>query len=570
MARAPAKPWARAKAARRVLSPDEKWAAAIRERVLGDCHPFQLGAVEDPSRFITLLVGRGGGKTTSMRARAILKLTSIRRARLTYIAPTRPMAEELMWEPLKHSLEHYGLIDDCHISESKLACTCKRTGAVYKLVGLDDKGEVNKLRGRPFDEVQPDEASLYPAHILADLLDRAVGPRLGERNGCIVMGGTPGHILSGPFYDFTRTGASVQDDEGNTIPLHRPYADRDKPEYSAWDSYSSHHWTLKDVAELPEAARKYVALVNLWAEALKVKKRNRWSDDNPIWLREYLGQWAADDTDMVFRYRPHLEDGKLWNQWDPYGDHKLEGIQALKAAIAKLAEFGLKDLRYVISDDMGSADPFASNVFAFSPSDLLRQLWHVMGFERTGMYARTIAELTIGVDERGQAMHDKPAGIIGVTGWPDGMVMDTDQATLDELSKVYGLRFVKADRNPNYKAGAIELTNGDFVDGRIKIIKGSHLERQLQSLQWAEDQFGRVKENKAQANHSTDTLIYGRKLVAEMFETGSITTDAPPAAAAGADAEAQASVDGDYQHRERNEFDDLLVDAEYVDAWGNG
>jgi len=565
---APAKPWAKKKAERRVVSIDEQWAEMVSARVRGDCHPFQLLAVDDPARFITLLVGRGGGKTTTMRARALQKLTSIRRGRGVYIAPTRDMAEELMWGPLKDSIEFYGLSDEFTFNETKLRVTCKRTGCVYRLVGLDDKSEVNKLRGRPFDWVDCDEASLYPAALLEELIDRAIGPRLGERNGVLTLAGTPGHILSGPFYDFTRPGSSAEDfdDDGNTIavPLHRPYGDRDRPEYADWDSWSSHAWTLKDVASLPEAPTKYRALVNLWAEALRVKKRKRWSDQNPIWLREYLGQWASDDTDMVFRYRPRLEDGTLWNQWDPFGEHPLEGLQALQTATAKLKEWHpeLKDWRYVVAGDKGSSDPCAWNVFAFSPQDAERRLWHVMPWERTRTYAKQWAELMLGPALK----TDKPGGVYGIIGWPDGGVMDSDQATLDELGNVYGLRYEKADRNPLSKMGAIELTNGGFVDGQIKILKGSPLEKQLTALQWAEDAHGRLKENKAQANHSTDTLVYARKLVATLYESGVVVQD--DAAARGPYADPQGLEPGIGFTMDQDESSGLMAGAEFHDNWG--
>lgn len=525
-------PHGRVKAERRVLSPDERWAAEISERVIADCHPFQRDAVEDPARFISLLVGRGGGKTTTMRARAIIKLTSIRRARMVYIAPTRQMAEELMWIPLKDSIEFYGLMDDFTFHESKLRCTCKRTGAMYTLVGLDDKGEVDKLRGRPFDEVHPDEASLYDPKLLEDLLDRALGPRLGERNGCIVMGGTPGHILAGPFYDFTRPGATVTDDDGNSIPLHRPYADRGQPEFAAWDGYSSHHWTLKAVAELPNAAELYLALVNLWAGALRTKARKRWSDQNPIWLREYLGIWASDDTNHVFKYRSNLDDGAPWNQWDPFDGRKLEGVQALELALARLRSMGIEDLRYVYGGDMGTALPYALNIFAFSPHDPMRRRWHVMPFERTLMRARLIAELHMGPEATTRAFLQQPAeplgALLGVTGWPDAMVMDTDLATLEELRNTYGINYKKAERNPHYKRGAIELVNGEFIDGRILVIKGSELESQLLTLQWRENRFGHVEEDPRQASHSTDTLVYSSKEIAGLFESGAVGGDAQP------------------------------------------
>ena len=44
-------------------------------------------------------------------------------------------------------------------------------------------------------------------------------------------------------------------------------------------------------------------------------------------MREYLGIWVSDDTDLIFKYRAQLlgeqaiergvEPGTPWNQWEP-------------------------------------------------------------------------------------------------------------------------------------------------------------------------------------------------------------------------------------------------------------
>jgi hypothetical protein len=283
------------------------------------------------------------------------------------------------------------------------------------------------------------------------------------------------------------------------------------------------------VVDLPGAHARYPALIANWDEALLEKARKGYADDNPIWMREFLGQWAADHTDRVFRYRPHV-DGQPWNQWDPLGANPLEGVPALRVAVATLPK-DAGTWHYVVIMDSGSRDPFACNVYAFAPADTQRRIFHVFAFERTGMYARTEAELLIGPESVERILSGRPGepygGIFGVIGWPDGMVIDADQAHIDELGNVYGIRVKKAEKKADYKFGAIELVNSDLLDAKIKIIKGSPLEIQLQSLQWKPDEYGQMKEDKAQANHSTDTLVYGRREIANLFESGSVTEDRP-------------------------------------------
>lgn len=508
-------PHERQKATQRVLSPDEEWSEAKIERLRAALHPMQRDAVDDPGRRVSMIVGRGGGKTTALRVRAITKCLRTRKAKVVYFAKTRHHAKDLVWNPLKDMLEELGFEFgvDVLFNETELRCTFTKTGSIYQLSGAEDLAGIEKWRGQSFNEVQIDEGASHKAELLDVLLFRIVGPRLGDRDGCIVMTGTPGHIMIGTFYDVTRTGSD----------LHRRYSARATVEPRTW---SSHHWTLKDVAELPDAERRHAPLVRLWSEALIEKGQNQWSDDNPVWKREYLAIWAADGTTTIFQYVPRLEDGTPWNEWDP---------PRLSVGGVELAELPLGDdgkprgdWLYALTTDHGAKDPFACNVFAASPSDKLRRIFHVYGYELQGMYARRIAILLLGpeVETSLDAAHARPGGVIGALGeWPTGMESDVAQLgqnILDELSQVYGIKFLPAEQKG--KLAGIEMVNSDLVDGRLKILKGSKLAEQLSELQWVRDEYGFPKENKAQANHSTDCLIYGRKLLARLFDAAG---DAP-------------------------------------------
>ena len=549
------KPRSNEQAKRRVRGDESELAAAINDLILAQCHPHQRDAVLDDARRITFLIGRGGTKTTTMMFRALRKLSRIRSGRVVYCASSRPMAEELMWSPLKDTCDWLGLEigKDIEFNETKLRLTFLATGTTMRLVGVDDKKEIDKLRGQPFDEVLIDEASVYPPELLDNLVYRVIGPRLGDRLGTIVMGGTPGHILRGLFYDATRIGST----------MHRPWAERDKEGFTDWIGWSSHAWSLEDVVALPDAAKRYPALVNLHNDHLEEKLRNQWSDDNPIWLREFCGKWSSDNTESVFKFRAHV-DGKPWNEWDPLGGQAGGTLQALRRAIASLpSEF--KDWRYVVGCDTGgSKDPFACNIFAFAPQDQDRRIFHVFSFEQMGMYARLIARLCLGDKES----TDKPEGIWGVIGWPDACAMDSDQGTIDELKKEHGLQFVKQERARDYKFGAIELVNGDLIDGRIKILKGSPLYQQLQELQWQQDTFGNLQENKAQANHSTDCLVYARKAIATLFETGTVEAPKPKT-------EVNPALTGPrpWEDKPKSEFESIVGGDDNFDAMfedGNG
>jgi hypothetical protein len=517
-----AKPHSRKKSAARdraAMSVDQQWAAGLKDTLLSDCHPWQLDAALDQALRIAVLVGRGGGKTTVLRVRALIKITSIARARVIYAATSRPEAERLNWEPLKQLVDDLGLRDEFVFNEGKLRVTCKRTGGTYQLVGIDDKKEVNKYRGQPFDEVQVDETASHNTTLLEMFLDRAVGPRLGERHGCIVLAGTPGEILAGRFYEVTRIGGE----------MHRAYALRGEPEYTDWIGWSSHAWSMLDVLALPDAHR-YPALLLNWEAALVEKRRQAWSDTNPIWMREYLGLWARDHTTSMYAYQAHHEDGTPFNRWTPLGDLKLDPkdwgdvgktYQVLQRAIAALPK-EFDDYLYGYGADLGSRDPFALTIKAFSPTDPLRRFFHVFSFEKRRMYERLIAEMLIGKEAvakvlRGE-VYDELGGLFGLTGWPVAAVADLaglGETVLDELAEVYGIKFKPAEKKG--KPGAIAVYNGDLTDGRTFILGDSPLEHQLASLQWKPDEYGIPKEDKAASNHSADSATYIRTELGPMF-----------------------------------------------------
>lgn len=519
------RPWQRTQAARRVRSADQAWAERIIESIIASCHPWQRDALLDLSRWITLLVGRGGGKTTTMMLRAICTAVSVAKAKIVYCAASRPMAEELVWEPLKEALERLGLVPgrDVLYHEGKLRCTILRTGATIRLVGIDDTGEINKLRGQPWDLVLGDEASIYPIKLLETFVHKVIEPRLGDRFGTIILGGTPAHQLEGIFYDASRPSGE----------LHRPYADRDNDEYKDWIGWSSHYWTNKDIFELPDSQRLYPRLHNLWLDALLKKRKNGWSDRNPTWLREYLGIWSSDETEQVYQFVPHDENGKEWNVWSPHGKEKLTGLLGLAAAIKALpgpvdAE-GKRvpnvsyDWQYAMWMDEGYRDPFAIAVLAFAPDDPERRILEVFEFEKRQCRTRQVAELVLGP----QLNADDPDGIYGEIGWPVVAGIDSNERLQTDLANDYSIRLTRNERKQDSKHAIIETVNGALIDGRLKAIAGGLLATQMSQLQWVEDKHGFLRENKKQANHLTDCTAYAVTGISDAYGAGMVVPPPP-------------------------------------------
>jgi hypothetical protein len=520
---------------------DEDFVERACRKIIASLHPKQRQFALDQGRRVNALVGRGGGKTTGARARLAMKALRLYKAKLVYVATTRQQAGELMWYPLKDLLDNLGVAATFNETERK--CTIGRTGATIRLVGADDKREIDKLRGQSFHEVQIDEAASYPTGLLEALMFRVVGPRLGDLDGCIVMFGTPGHILSGPFYDSTRPGSDS----------HRPFEERHLPEYDGWQRWSSHSWTLQD------GARSIPAMGRLWSEAQREKEANGWSDDNPIWMREYLGRWAADDTSAMFRYRAHVE-GVAWNQWDPE-----------RVGPYKIASLPPGDWLYGYGMDPGTRDPLAINVFAVNPADPDRKIFHVFGFDRRDMYARTIAELLIGEDAikqvaRGDGLPDSIGGLYAATGWPVEARADIagqGEGLLNELANVYGIRFLPAQKRDKFSN--IEVVNGQLVDGKLMILKGSKLEEQMTSLQWRPDEYGNLREDKGARNDHTDSCLY---IVPELLKLFEGRQAAQPTHRVPSARTSLLGDDAEVDDRGGGEFSSLLGTDSYDDLWG--
>lgn len=509
--------------------------ARLADVVASMAHPEQRGFVVDPSLRPCAVVGRGGGKTTGGEFRFVRRMLTTARAACLYIATTREQAEKLMWAPLKNLCGRLNI--DARFYEDRLRCVFLHNGATLSLAGADDKKQIEKFRGIPHHEVGIDECASFPPRLLDNLIDQVIVPRLGDYNGTLWLIGTPGKALRGSFYEVTRPGSN----------LSRPYRERAQPEWAGWDSWSLHTWSLQDAAAAGVKAAK-----NLWAAALREKKNKGWSDDHPVWKREYLGQWAADDTETVYRYRPHDGGGEPFNQWDP---------ERLPSGLAKLPGTA-SDWCFVYGMDIGHSDPTAIEVFAYSPTDPSKTLYHVYEFEQRGMYARTIAAHLIG--ERLDA--ESPAGIIGETGWPEGMIADiagAGQSLLDELANVYGLRMEAMPRKFGDKLDGIELFNGDLMDGRIKILKGSKLEEQLGDLQWVVGEHGELKEDKGARNDCADAAVGARRIAKHLLSEEGAPPEPyfkPPIEPPGVPVELET--------RQRDEFSaDLFPDYSNYDAF---
>lgn len=497
--------------------------AIVESRIRASTHPRQCDFIFDVAVRISLLCGRGAGKTTAELFRLILvmlrgdRVSNSKGANCLYVAKNREQARGIVWSDLKDLIYRLGFESLAKFDEVRSELTLAN-GSFLKLLGFDERDEIEKARGKTWHEVAIDETGSARTDILARFIDEVIGPRLV---GAIVLLGTPGYLLEGTFYEATRPGSD----------MHRPYADRDQPGPEGW-IWSSHAWSVKDGADAGIAAIR-----QLYERQLADKAVKGYSDSNPKWLREGMGQWAQDDTTNVYVYRARDEAGAEFNQWTPIAS-PLHSTRWARLP----PQWDPKTWSYAIAMDIGFKDAFALEAFAFSYSDPSRTMWHIGEFYKTKQSSKAIATLLLG---DGLSI-EKPGGVLGELGWPDFLIADfAGQGDMfaRNMRDDYGLIITGVDKHPKYKDPAVETVNADMFEGRFKILAESALARELVTLQWVVDPNGKRLQNPRQANHACDALLYFRMSVSALLPAFSIgvaqaSTNAAPSASSPAGARA--------------------------------
>lgn len=151
--------------------------AETQQRLL--LHPGQVEVWNSPSRFKVIVAGRRWGKTRYALT-TIIKEAAIRKRLIWYIAPTYPMAKDIMWPDLCDSIPHNWIKK---INETKMVIWLKN-GTRIMCKGADDP---DTLRGVGLDYVVLDEfQDMHP-----DTWTKIIRPTLATTGGRATFIGTP-------------------------------------------------------------------------------------------------------------------------------------------------------------------------------------------------------------------------------------------------------------------------------------------------------------------------------------------------------------------------------------------
>ena len=435
----------------------------------------QRSLIDDESRFKSLLTPRRCGKSHALISYAFI--TALRKpgANIKIICLTLGAAKRIYWSLISQFGENYGLnLDRVGGLKAQDGIVTFENKSVIQLFGCKDMVEVEKQRGAANDLVLIDECKSFKPYILDNLIKDVIKPSLLDRRGTLVLCGTPGDLLYGPFYEATAPGLKKKNrlitrDYYNPEPHWLKEGNR-----KTW-RWSRHHFTQEHNIFCP----------NLWEDALLEKATQGWSDDNPTWVREYLGKWVSTGSELVYSYSELLDrDSHL--------------------PVPRVHYISLPDLewKYVLGLDLGFEDDTAIVVSAFSENSGSIYLAHEYSSAKL-----TIAEIAEKVFEAKLLFDNKISVMVADTG-------ALGKTIVNELNKLYGFGFIPAEKQGKYSY--ISLLNSDMTRSRVKIPENSKLGYEWSNLTWdlgnstkqALIKAGRLRENKAKANHLSDAFLY--------------------------------------------------------------
>ncbi len=486
-----------------VASDQRRWEARAAS-IYDGCTRAQkrlLDSAKQGYQYLSLRCPRRSGKSHGMTSLALWWGETHPGARILIISLTLKSTKENFWSGAPG-----GIIKQNHVHGLNLKFNhtdnvwIHENGSRGRLAGAETVADIERLRGAAAeaDIALVDECKSFAPELLNELIRDVLEPGLMTRDGILVLGGTPGSIPLGTFYEATDVRART--DAG--VPTCVPVDEEDGPAYADIegkdDLWRLHTWTIQDNTAAPAQ----------WRRALGNKRRQGWGDDHPTWRREYLGEWVTDATDLVYSFAAHK--------------HKEEHVTWRPGKKDKTNPSGLPmdegPWRFVLGIDLGYVDDSAFVLAAYSES--LKELRHVYDFKAPGMTVDTFFDEVFNVIER--------------FGRPDAIVADTagggSKMLIETLNQRYGLGIEPAKKTE--KQDHIELVNSDFASGRIKIIPGSDLAHELSGLQWdlsRESKMvlartGRLREDPSCPNHLCDALLY---LYRYSYHFWSLTPDSP-------------------------------------------
>ncbi len=390
----------------------------------------QLSFVDDTNRFKLARCSRRAGKTLADAVYLIIECLQAPKTPTLYVGLTRDSAKAAIWDIL------LTILHELEIPHESLASVLKITfhnGSFIQLFGADATNARNRLRGRKFKLIIPDEMGFYAE---ADGLIKSMIPMLADLQGTLAMTSSPGELLSGLFYEA---------DEG---------ADK--------ANWSRHSWSLLE-NPLFMGPAKDPKFPSRGHEELDTICRLQFNGNrmHPAFRREFLGQWVADKTSLVY----------------PCGAHNIieRPIDAPDAMYGLGLDLGVRSDNAITIVKYSHYSRTVQIVDCFKKSELLVDELAVVIQEYIDLYA--------------------PTYMVADTGGM-GVVF------VEEFRKKYHMPFIAADKKE--KKYFQRVVANDLLAGYIKVVQGLDIINEWKILTKNVD----TGEEESGENHLSDSFLY--------------------------------------------------------------
>jgi len=423
----------------------------------------QLSFYNDPSQYVVACCSRRAGKSYAIAVKLIATALNHPRGLCAYITLSKTSARLIIFDTLTELLEDSSI--DAHINQHEQIITFPNKSKIV-IYGAKDTSEIEKLRGIKLRLCCIDEAQSFKYSIIYELATNILPPALGDYQAQLIVTGTPSLRCAGIFYlMYTNKGGYV--------------------------GYSSHHWTLRENIKFPAFISNTITYEDYIAGVIRVRGISK---HDPAFLREYLGKFVEDASDIVVNIP---DSGRL--------DDLIPSPQG--------------SWTYYCSIDTGFRDNWAITVLATSETDRTAYVVSSREYDLQGF----------------SVMIEKIKSLNDIYSFRR-IVVDGAETGLHLTAEVWArhsIRIMPADKQN--KDLYLSLLSDDFRNGGIKVYEPAceELLYQCDNLCWDYNAIGERKLtgiiDSVKRDHALHSLLYCYRLAKHFRSTPVVTIDSEEA-----------------------------------------
>lgn len=410
-------------------------------------HPQQLAVIQDKSTRKTLICGRRAGKSYVGGAWLLEGAWADPGGLSLYIARSKGDARRIIGPAFDDYNRRFSLGLKWFEQDGQLMIRCPN-GHVIWLAGCKDRSEIGKFRGPKYKRCLVDEAQEYG--FLGELLADAIEPALIDKQGDLLLAGTPGPVPAGLFYTATTGDGGEQ--------------------------WSAHHWTIWQ--------NPFIANADAWVAAYC--RQYNLTPEHPTYKREWLGLWVRDDGVLVAPY-----------------DSVRNGC--------RLAEIPDGDYRWEVIVDLGAGELPSTAFVVMAQRVRFPETYIVYAEKRGDMIPSTVAARAELLSKH-LPKHLPDAARLW-SGMSAGITVDEGglgKGYADEMRRTYGLPVKAAEKQK--KRAFLELFAGDLKNGTMKVdpYGARDLVDEMNLCQWLPD---RSDIDPRFEDHAIMGAVYGSRVL---------------------------------------------------------